>query len=91
MLAHFVRKSFSVVVVKFICYCFLFPAKCLSFSQSHSKWIVTVNCVDWTSTLIEVALSTVRDSLVLMFGNSFVFEVVTVLFTSGVVSSGETR
>ena len=30
-------------------------------------------------------------SLVLMFGHFFVFDVVTVLFTIGVVSSGETR
>ena len=30
-------------------------------------------------------------SWVLMFGNSFVFHAVTVLFTIGVVSSGETR
>ena len=47
--------------------------------------------MDWTSSSREIALSTVMCSLVLMFKNSFVFDVVTVLFTIGVLSSGENR
>ena len=39
----------------------------------------------------KIALSTVMGSLVLMFENCVVFDVVTALFTIGVVSSGETR
>ena len=47
--------------------------------------------MNWTSSSREIALSTVMCLWVLMFENSFVFDVVTVLFTIGVVSSGETR
>ena len=53
--------------------------------------VVTVKCMDWSSSSREIALSTVMGSLVLMFGNSFVFGVVTVLFTIGIVSSGEIK
>ena len=53
--------------------------------------VVTVECMDWTSSSREIALSTVIGSWVLKFENYFVFDVVTVLFTIGVVSSGETR
>ena len=47
--------------------------------------------MDWTSSSREIALSTVMGSLVLMFENSFELDVVTVLFTTAVVSSGENR
>ena len=52
--------------------------------------VATVKCMDWTLPSREIALSTVRGLLVLMFETFFVFDVVTVLFTIGVVSSGET-
>ena len=47
--------------------------------------------MDWTSLSREIALSTVRGSLALMFENCFVFAVVIVLLTSGVVSLSKTR
>ena len=53
--------------------------------------VVTVKCMDWTSSSRELALSAVMGSWVLMFESSFVFDVVTVLFPIGVVLSGETR
>ena len=53
--------------------------------------VVTLKCMDWTSSSREIALSTVMGSLVLIFENSFVFDVVTVLFTIGAVSSRENR
>ena len=53
--------------------------------------VVTVKCMDWTSSSREIALLTVMGSLVLVFENSFVFDVVTVLFTTAVVSSCENR
>ena len=53
--------------------------------------VVTVKCMDWTSSSREIALSTVVGSWLLMFEKIFVFDVATVLFTIGVVSSSETR
>ena len=53
--------------------------------------VVTVKCMDWTPSSREIALSTVMSSLVLVFENSFVFDIVAVLFTIGVVSSGVNR
>ena len=44
----------------------------------------------WTTSLRETALSTIRGSLGSMFENYFVFDLVTVLFTSGAVSSNKT-
>ena len=60
----------------------------MSFSLAD---VVTVECMDWTSSSREIALLTEIGSWVLKFENYFVFDVVTVLFTIGVVSSGETR
>ena len=48
--------------------------------------VVTVKYMHLTSSSREIALSTVMGSWVLMFENAFVFDVVTVLFTIGVVS-----
>ena len=53
--------------------------------------VVMVKCIDWTSSSREITVSKVMGSLVLMFEHFFVFDVVTVLFTIGFVSSGETR
>ena len=52
--------------------------------------VVTAEYMNWTSSSREIALSTVMCLWVLMFENSFVIDVVKVLFTIGVVSSGET-
>ena len=38
--------------------------------------VVTVKCMDWTSSSREIALLTVMGSWALMFENSFIFDVV---------------
>ena len=53
--------------------------------------VVTVEYMNWTLSSREIALSTIMCSWVLIIENSFVLDVVIVLFTIGVLSPGETR
>ena len=74
-----------------ICFLKSLFSQFLSFMSFSLAGVVTVKYMHLTSSSREIALSTVMGSWVLMFENAFVFDVVTVLFTIGVVSWGETR
>lgn len=63
----------------------------LKFVSFPVAGVVTVKWKGWTSLSTEIGLSTASGSFVLMFEVFFVLGVVTVQFTSGVVSSGENR
>ena len=63
-----------------ICFLKLLVLQFLIFMSFSLPGVVMVKCVDWTSSSREIALSAVRCSLVLMFENSLVFDVVTNLY-----------